>query len=85
MTAAIGHRLRWFGVWILVGFWFAGLAFKWMGDALHLALIAAIALVVYQLMADDRFPQSHASDAAPEGTHALSGSNAASITEQRTD
>ena len=77
--------MRWFGVWILVGVWFGGLAFKWLGDALHLALIAAIALVVYELMADDRFLESRIEAPATESVQALSGSSAASIAEQRID
>ena len=50
MSLAVGHRVRWFAVWILVGVWFAGIAFKWFGDWLNLVLVLAIALVVYELL-----------------------------------
>ena len=65
MTRAIGHRIRWFAVWILIGVWFAGLAFRWLGDGLHLVLALAIVLVVYELLAgDSRFPTDSATDSA---------------------
>ena len=55
MTAEIGHRVRWFLVWILVAVWFAGLAFRWLGDWLNLTIVGALLMCVYELLADDRF------------------------------
>lgn len=51
-----GPRVRWLAIWALVAVWFAGLAFAWFGDWLHLALAAAIALVMYELLAGERTP-----------------------------
>ena len=53
MSIATGHRIRWFAIWILVGFWFVGLAFRWLGDWLHAVLALAIVLVVYELLAPE--------------------------------
>ena len=49
----MGHRIRWVTVWVLIATWFAGLAFRWLGDWLNLALLAAIALLAYELLAED--------------------------------
>ena len=49
----MGHRTRWVLVWVLIGAWFAGLALKWLGDSLNLVLVAAIALLAYELLAED--------------------------------
>jgi len=53
VSTAVGHRIRWVTVWVLIATWFAGLAFRWLGDWLNLALLAAIALLAYELLAED--------------------------------
>jgi len=53
VSTAVGHRIRWVIVWVLIGSWFAGLAFRWLGDSLNLVLVAAIALLAYELLAED--------------------------------
>ncbi len=53
MTIATGHRLRWTGVWVLVVAWFVAQAANIGGNAAHLVLLAAIALLVYELLAED--------------------------------
>ena len=56
MSVAVAHRIRWILVWVLVLTWFAGLAFSWFGDRLNLVLLAAIVLLVYELLAEDPAP-----------------------------
>ena len=53
MAAAAGHRARWIGVWALLLLWFLGLVFGWGGNAAHLLLLAALALLVYELLVTD--------------------------------
>ena len=53
MTIATGHRVRWTGVWVLVVAWFVAQAANIGGNAAHLVLLAAIALLVYELLAED--------------------------------
>ncbi|MEK6206885.1 MAG: DUF5670 family protein [Chloroflexota bacterium] len=53
MTMARGHRLRWTGVWLLVVAWFVAQAANIGGNAVHLLLLAAIGLLVYELLAED--------------------------------
>lgn len=53
MTAATGHRIRWVGVWVLVLAWFVAQAANLGGNAIHLLLLAAIGLLVYELLAED--------------------------------
>ena len=53
MTAATGHRVRWVGVWVLVVAWFVAQAANLGGNAIHLLLLAAIGLLVYELLAED--------------------------------
>ena len=53
MTIATGHRLRWVGVWVLVVAWFVAQAANIGGNAVHLLLLAAIGLLVYELLAED--------------------------------
>lgn len=53
MTIATGHRLRWTGVWLLVIAWFVAQAANIGGNAVHLVLLLAIGLLVYELLADD--------------------------------
>jgi hypothetical protein len=45
-------RLRWFAVWALIALWLAALAFDVGGDLAHLLLLAAIVLLVYELLAE---------------------------------
>ena len=53
MTAATGHRLRWILVWVLVVAWFVAQAANIGGNAVHLVLLVAIGLLVYELLAED--------------------------------
>ena len=53
MTVATGHRLRWTVVWVLVAAWFVAQAANLGGNAVHLVLLVAIGLVVYELLAED--------------------------------
>ena len=50
MSMAAGHRVRWIFIWLLIGGWFAGLALNVFGNGIHLFLLAAIALLVYELL-----------------------------------
>jgi Family of unknown function (DUF5670) len=53
VTAATGHRLRWAGVWVLVIAWFVAQAANIGGNAVHVLLLVAIGLLVYELLAED--------------------------------
>ncbi len=53
MTIATGHRVRWTLVWLLVAAWFVALAANLGGNAVHLLLLLAIGLLVYELLAED--------------------------------
>ncbi len=53
VSRATGHRVRWIAVWVLVVAWFAALAADWGGGSVHLLLLAAIALLVYELLIED--------------------------------
>ena len=53
MTIATGHRVRWTLVWLLVAAWFVALAASLGGNAVHLLLLLAIGLLVYELLAED--------------------------------
>ncbi len=53
MSMAAGHRLRWGLVWVLVGAWFVGLAVNIGGDRIHVLLLVAIAILVYELLVED--------------------------------
>lgn len=53
MTVATGHRLRWTAVWVLVAAWFVAQAANFGGNAVHLVLLLAIAILVYELLAED--------------------------------
>ena len=50
MSMAAGHRLRWIVIWGLVIAWFVALAVNAFGNAAHLLLLAAIGLLVYELL-----------------------------------
>jgi hypothetical protein len=47
---ATGHRIRWILIWGLIVAWFAALAVNIGGNLVHLLLLAAIALLVYELL-----------------------------------
>jgi hypothetical protein len=53
VTIAMGHRLRWTAVWVLVAAWFVAQAANLGGNAVHLVLLVAIGLLVYELLAED--------------------------------
>ena len=53
MTLATGHRLRWTAVWALVLAWFVAQAANLGGNAVHLVLLLAIGVLVYELLAED--------------------------------
>jgi len=56
MSARAGHRARWIAVWATVALWFAGLALNWGGNAIHLLLLGAIVVLVYELLVEDAPP-----------------------------
>jgi hypothetical protein len=53
VTNATGHRVRWTAVWVLVVAWFVAQAANLGGNAVHLVLLLAIALLLYELLAED--------------------------------
>jgi len=53
MSVAIGHRVRWTAVWVLVALWFALQAVNVGGNLVHVVLLVAIGLLVYELLAED--------------------------------
>ena len=46
----MGHRIRWIVIWGLVVAWFAALAINAGGNLVHLLLLAAIGVLVYELL-----------------------------------
>ena len=54
VTIAMGHRIRWVAVWVLVLVWFIAQAVNFGGNAIHVILLIAIGLLVYELLAEDR-------------------------------
>lgn len=50
---AAGHRVRWTLIWVLVLGWFVALAANWGGGGVHLLLLGAIAILVYELLIED--------------------------------
>jgi hypothetical protein len=50
MSMAAGHRIRWILIWLLIGAWFAALALNLAGNLVHLFLLVAIAVLVYELL-----------------------------------
>ena len=50
MSMAAGHRLRWIAIWVLIAAWFVALALNLAGNLVHLLLLSAIALLVYELL-----------------------------------
>lgn len=53
MGSRAAHRIRWAAVGATVLLWFVGLAFDWGGNAIHLVLLFAMALLVYELLVED--------------------------------
>jgi hypothetical protein len=53
VTIATGHRVRWTAVWVLVAGWFVAQAANFGGNAVHLVLLLAIGILVYELLAED--------------------------------
>ena len=51
-----GHRVRWIVIWVLIAIWFAALALNTLGNAVHLLLLAAIGLLVYELLIPEQAP-----------------------------
>lgn len=56
MTLRTGHRIRWTIVWLAVALWFGGLALNLGGNAIHLVLLAAMAVLVYELLVKEPPP-----------------------------
>lgn len=56
MGTRAAHRIRWSAVGVAVLLWFVGLAFDWGGNAIHLVLVLAMALLVYELLLEDAAP-----------------------------
>jgi hypothetical protein len=53
MSIALGRRLRWTLVAILVLAWFVALAVDVGGNGVHLLLAAAVGILLYELVALD--------------------------------
>ncbi len=53
MSMATGHRIRWIAVWLLVLLWFVALALNIGGNGVHLLLLAAIGILVYELLVEE--------------------------------
>ena len=53
MSVATGHRIRWIVVWVLVVAWFVALALNVAGNLVHLLLLGAIGILVYELLVED--------------------------------
>lgn len=49
----MGHRIRWVAVWALIILWFVALAVNVGGNAVHLLLLAAIGVLVYELLVEE--------------------------------
>ncbi|MBA2370861.1 MAG: hypothetical protein H0V71_04365 [Chloroflexi bacterium] len=56
MSLRTGHRIRWIVVCVAVTLWFIGLAFNIGGNAVHLVLLVAMALLVYELLVEEPPP-----------------------------
>jgi len=50
VSPALGHRIRWTAVWVLIFAWFVALAVNVGGNAVHVLLLAAIAILAYELL-----------------------------------
>ena len=53
MSIALGRRLRWIVVVALVAAWFVALAVDIGGNGIHLLLVAAVGVLLYELVAVD--------------------------------
>jgi len=53
MSIALGRRIRWTAVVLLVAGWFVALAVDVGGNGVHLLLAAAVAILLYELAALD--------------------------------
>jgi hypothetical protein len=53
MSIALGRRLRWIAVVLLVAAWFVALAVDVGGNGVHLLLAAAVGILLYELVAVD--------------------------------
>ena len=51
MSIALGHRIRWTLVFVLVLGWFVAIAMNTGGNGVHLLLGAAVAVLLYELVA----------------------------------
>ena len=51
MSIALGRRIRWSVVAVLVAAWFVALAVDVGGNGVHLLLAAAVAILLYELVA----------------------------------
>ena len=51
MSIALGHRIRSAAVFLLVLGWFVALAMNTGGNGVHLMLAAAVAVLIYELVA----------------------------------
>ena len=56
MSLRAGHRIRWAVVWSAIAVWFVGLALDLGGNAIHVVLLAAMAILVYELLVQDPPP-----------------------------
>lgn len=56
VSMAAGHRVRWILIWLLIVGWFAALALNVGGNGAHLLLLAAIGLLVYELLIPEETP-----------------------------
>jgi hypothetical protein len=53
VSAAAGHRIRWIFVWLFVAAWFVALALNIAGNLVHLLLLGAIGILVYELLVEE--------------------------------
>ena len=56
MLLRTGHRVRWLAVWGAVAIWFVALAFGLGGNAIHLVLLLAVAILLYELLLQEPPP-----------------------------
>ena len=56
MSIRAGHRVRWGIVAAAVFAWFVALAFDLGGDAVHLLLVVALVVLVYELLVEEAPP-----------------------------
>lgn len=50
----LGHRVRWTLVWALLAAWLVALVLDLGGGAVNLLLVAALAVLLYELLVADR-------------------------------